>query len=287
MRRRTRKRLPRLATYASVLALCIGGVTYAALQTIGKATPDRFGCFGDAPQSKTAVLFDASRPRFNEEQARSLRRYFDGLYESLGFNEELSVITTEGDQVGSVVRPRFHICGQATGPEQLEAVGAQTGQAGYLKKQRQRLYERVLAPELDALLATDPDTTRLQPHQSPILEMVADLSRSGRLSPGTRLIIVSDLIQNSDSVQFCRVKGAMPRFAVFERKPVYQERLKPGSLEGVQVEVLMLQRYGYGQGDMSYCRDEDELKTFWRDYLIANGVQGPRFVRIRMGIAGS
>jgi len=287
MRRRKRKNAARLATYASVLAVCVGGLGVAALQSYGKAVPDRLGCFEAADRSQTIVLFDASEPRFNDEQARSLRRYFDGLYDSLGFNERLSVITSEGDQVGSVARLRFEICGQATNPEQLEAIGAQAGQAGYLKKQRARLYDKVLAPQLGALLSTDPNETRRQLHQSPILELIADLSRPGQLKPGTRLVIVSDLIQNSDRAQFCRVKGAMPRFLSFEKKDIYRERLKPGSLEGVQVEVLMLQRYGYGQGDLSYCRDEEELKTFWRDYLIANGVQAPRFVRIRMGIAGS
>lgn len=286
MRRRRRKNLPRLVTYASVLALSIGGLTVAGLQSHGKATPDRLGCFEEAPQKQTIVLFDDSEPRFNDEQSRSLRRYFDGLYDSLGFNERLSVITSEGDQVGSVAKARFEVCGQATGSDQLEAVGAQAAEAGYLKKQRQRLYDKVLAPQLDALLATDPDEPRRQLQQSPILELIADLSRSGRLKSGTRLVIVSDLIQNSDSAQFCRVKGAMPRFAAFEKSDIYRERLEPGSLDGVQVEVLMLQRFGYGQGDLSYCRDEEELKTFWRDFLVANGVQAPRFVRIRMGIAG-
>lgn len=55
-----------------------------------------------------------------EEEARSLRTYFDRLYDTLGFNERLSFIASEGDQVASVAEPRFHVCGQAERPEQFE-----------------------------------------------------------------------------------------------------------------------------------------------------------------------
>ncbi len=287
MRRRTQKNMLRLAAYSSVLALCVGGLGYAALQNIGKRTPDRFGCFDDIEQPHTTVWLDASQPRFNDEQGRSLRRYFDQLYTSLGFNERLSVFTSEGDQVGSVTKPRFHVCGQASRPEQLEAVNANGGQAGYLKKQKLRLYEKVLAPELDALLSAKPAAARRQLYQSPILEQIADLSRAGQLKPGSRLIIISDLIQNSDSAQFCRVQNDMPSFANFEKRRIYQQRLKPQSLEGVTVEVLMLQRQGYGQGGLRHCYSEEELRDFWRDYFIANGVKNPRFIRIRQGASGS
>ncbi len=285
MRRRTRQKLIKLATAAGVLATCGAGFGYAALQALGRPTADAFGCFADLEQPQTLVLVDASEPRWNDEQARSLRRYFDQLYQDLEFNERLSIYTSEGDQVASVARPRFHVCGQASRPEQLEAVNAQGAQAGYLRKQRQRLYERVLAPELEAILAMIPDPSRAQFYQSPVMELIADLSRNRDLKAGSRLIVISDLLQNSDSARFCRAKGDMPRFSVFEDRPVYQ-RLKPEPLDGVRVEMLMLQRFGYGQDDLRYCKNEDELRSFWRDYLTANGIseQDVRFIRIRHGL---
>ena len=285
MIRSKQKRLSKLVTSGVALALGVGGMGYTALHLSGQRTPDRYGCFDGIEQAQTQVLVDASEPRFDPDQVRSLQRYFQQSYDTLTFNERLSFYTSEGDQIASVARSRFHVCGQATHPEQLEAINAGTGSDGYLKKQQQRLYEKVLEPELDALFATDAEDARRQRHQSPILELIADLSRLPTLKPGSRLIIVSDLLQNSDSAQFCRVKGDMPSFAKFKQRAVYQ-RLKPQSLQGVEVEVLMLQRHGYGQGGLSYCSSEEELKTFWRDYLQANGVRNSRFIRIRSGMEG-
>ena len=79
---------------------------YAAMQMAGKATPDKIGCYAGVPQAHTLALVDASQPRFDADQARSIRRYFEELYAGLGFNERLSVYTSEGDQMASVMKPR-------------------------------------------------------------------------------------------------------------------------------------------------------------------------------------
>lgn len=282
MRRRNQhNNMSKLLALSGALALCIGGLIFAALQAYDTRTPDKMGCFADLSQPQTVVFVDASEPRWNEEQRRSLRRYFDEQYNGLTFNERLSVYTTEGDVISDIMPPRFHICGQAKTAPELEAIGAQGGTAGYLQKQRQHLYEKVLAPQLDRLLSLTPDDARRQSSQSPILEQVKSLSR--KLKPGSRLMIISDLIQNSDSVQFCRVHNDMPPFADFKKRQVYLSRLKPQSLEGVEVEILMLQRPGYGQTGLGFCRDEEELRDFWRGYFMDNGVSDPRFIRIRHG----
>ena len=283
MRRHTRKQLPKLIGYGAALTVCAAGFAYAALQSWGKAVPDEHGCFTDVPRRHVLVLVDGSEPRWNEEQARSLRRYFDRLYEGLDFNERLSVFTSEGDQVASVAAPRFHVCGPARTPEELTAAGAEPAQAGYLKRRRARLHAKVLAPALEALLTAEPDERRRQRRQSPVLELIADLSRLPALTPGSRLIIVSDLIQNSDSARFCRRQNHMPRFSVFKKRRIYG-RLKPQSLAGVQIEVLLLQRPGYGKGALRFCYSEEELTTFWREYFRDNGAGDARFIRIRHGI---
>ena len=281
-RRRRKKSVMAPLALSAVLVACIGGMGYAAYQQFGKVVPDRYGCYAEAPQTHTAVLIDASEPRFSKEQALSMRRYAEELYDSLGFNERLSVYTTEGDQIASVLSPRFHVCGGAKTATQLTAIGAEAGTAGYREKQRKRLFEKRFLPELETLMSDDLDDSRRQLSQSPMLEMIADISRSPTLRPGSRLIVVSDLIQNSDSVQFCRVKNDMPPFSLFAQRRIYQQRLKPESLEGVEVELLMLQRPELGP----FCRDEEELKTFWLDYFRANGVKSPRLIRLRHGAGG-
>ncbi|MCU7829141.1 MAG: hypothetical protein KZQ85_08760 [Candidatus Thiodiazotropha sp. (ex Myrtea sp. 'scaly one' KF741663)] len=280
MNRRLRKQLPALLGMGSVLIACIVGLGYMGFQAYGKETADQYGCFESVRQPQTVALVDVSGPRFNEEQSRSLRRYFDKLYSNLGFNEKLSVITTAEDQIGSVPTPRFHVCGQAAHAGELETINAGTATSGFLARQKERLYEKGFGPAIAELLS--PNSNSKQRYQSPILEMIQSIRRFHPLHVGDRLIVVSDLIQNSDSVQFCRTKNDMPPFPVFAKRPVYK-RLKPESLEGINVEVLMIQRQGYGRDAYSYCYSEEELRKFWHDYLVTNGVSNPGFVRIRHG----
>ncbi len=265
------------------LIICIVSLGYAAYQAYGKPVADRYGCFDGVSGRQTFVLIDASEPRFDADQQRALHRYFRQLYDGLGFGDRVSVYTTEGDQQASVLAPRFHVCGPATEPGQLTAIGAETGPAGYLKKQRTRLYEQRFLPELGAVLDDSPDKGRRQSWQSPILEMVADLSRQPGVKAGAKIVLVSDLVQNTpDSAQFCRVQNDMPRFAHFARRAVYHDRLKPHALNGIAVDLLMLQRRSYGP----HCRDEDEIRRFWVDYFRANGAVGLRVIRLRHGMGG-
>ena len=122
MRRRSRNNnVLKTVGLSSILAVGIGGLSYIAWQSMGKATADEYGCFDEAPQRQTVVLVDVSGPKFNEEQTRSLFRYFNQLYSKLEFNERLSVVTTAEDQIGSIPKARFHVCGQATKPNTSQA----------------------------------------------------------------------------------------------------------------------------------------------------------------------
>lgn len=268
---------------SSILAAGMGGMGYLTWQSMGKSTADEYGCFDQASGRHTVVLLDVSEPKFNEEQERSVFEYLRQLYDKLDFNERLSVVTTAEDQIASVPKPSFHVCGQATEAAQLEAINADAASSGFLKRQKERLYEKTFEPAIAEILS--PDTNSRQRYQSPILELVKGIRRFHSLQPGDRLVIVSDLIQNSDTVQFCRTKNDMPPFSIFETKSTYGS-LKPQSLEGIEIEVLMIQRYGYGSEDLAYCYSEEELRRFWHDYLVANGVSDPDFVRIRHGIVG-
>ncbi|MEW7987669.1 MAG: hypothetical protein AB2799_17925 [Candidatus Thiodiazotropha sp.] len=281
-RRRPKTNWPLMIGGIVTILVTMAGLGYAAFQAYGKPVPDRYGCFDGVSGTQTHVLIDASEPRFDADQQRALLRYFKQAYDRLAFGDRIAVYTTEGDQQASVLSPRFHICGPAREPDQLTAIGADTGSQGYLKKQRQRLYEKRFLPELQDALSVDPVNDRRQTSQSPILEMVADLSRMPSVRPGAKVVLASDLVMNSDSAQFCQVQNDMPPFALFAQRRVYQERLKPRSLEGVQVDVLMLLRPSYGP----FCRDEDEIRRFWTDYFRANGVKKPNVIRIRHGVGG-
>lgn len=289
MRRSRRKNnLLKLVSLFTFLVVSVGGLAFVMFDIAGRPTPDSYGCYSGIEQANTIVFVDPSAPRWNEVQARSLRNRLDEIYRSLSLNEKLSVYTTEGDVVASgSLKPRFHICGQAQSAADLEAIGAASASDEYLAKQRERLYEKQLAPQLDQLLSLTPPEERQQNYQSPILETIQSLSRLREMKPGSRLIIVSDLIQNSDSVQFCRTQNDMPPFDVFKKRSAYQRRLKPQSLEGVEVEILYLQRRGLGRGELAHCYSEEEMRTFYEDYFADNGVTGINFVRIRDGYTGA
>ncbi len=286
MKRRTRKQLPKLIAASTLLTVCTAGMGVLVMQSIGKQVADEYGCFEADYQQQTAVFVDASEPRWDVTQGRSLQTYFHQLYDELDFNERLSVYTTEGDQVASVVSPRFSVCGQARTPGELVSVNASEAQAGYLKRQKERLFETVLRPQLDQLLSQAPDQSRRQLYESPVMEMILAVSRSAKLESGDRLVVVSDMIQNSESARFCRIKNDMPRFSAFKKRRIYRDRLKPASLSGVGIETLMLMREGYGQGGLQYCSSEEELRNFWRGYFKDNGASDAQFIRIRSGFVG-
>ena len=119
------------------------------------------------------------------------------------------------------------------------------------------------------------------------MELLRGLSRRPEFGPGARVVLISDLLQNSPTSgsQFCAVKGHMPSFATYARRETYQNRLAPRSFEGVGVEVLLLQRLGYGEGHLKYCT-EGELERFWKDYFAANGADRVEFITIRQGLEG-
>ena len=287
MRRRRKSRkndTPKIAALSVVLACCAGGLGFTAYQTMGVQSPDQYGCYHGIEGGTTTVIVDNSEPRWNTTQALSIQNYFSDAYDTLPFANVLQVFTTEGDRLTTgIPKPSFHVCGQPESAEDLDGINAETGSAGFLRKQKERLFERVMQPELDALISPNAEAHRRQVTQSPIMELIKGVS--SHLEYGDKLVLVSDLVQNSESVQACKVKGHLPAFANFRNKSLYQERLKPSSLDGVSVDVLMLQRKGYGRGGFTFCT-EDELRRFWEEYWADNGVTNLNMIRVRHGMAG-
>jgi len=275
-----------LAAYVFGIVLGVAGLSYAGYATLGDPVANAQGCYTEAHSPEVILAIDASQPRWNEEQQRAIERFIDQVYQSLGFNERLSVYTTEGDAYAALLSPQAQVCGVAQDARELEAIGVSGPSAGYLKKERERLYKKVLAPELSAILAMEPEATRVQNVQSPILEMLQSISRMPSFSRASRLIVISDFLQNTDTARFCVVQNDMPHFGVFKQRRIYQ-RVKPESFDGIDVDFLMLQRGGYGGQYLPYCRDEEELHTFFSDYAYDQGARSVRLTRLRHGFGDS
>lgn len=281
-RRKGKKKLAKVIAYSSGIALGLGGLSYAVIQNMGKVTADKYGCFKQVPVSQPIhVLVDASQPRYSPEQQLSIYRYMEQLFDELALGGKISVYTSENDQIASIAKPRFHVCGLAKKSEELVEINAAEASIGYLAKQKQRLYTKKFLPELKILLSGKPDEKR-KASSSPLLEMIKDISHLSSMKSGSKLVVISDLLQNSSSVKpFCYVKNALPKFSTYSQWDVYKNLLKPKSFAGVEVDVLMLQRPAYGE----YCT-EQELRQYWIDYFKANGVKNPNFLRIRAGVRG-
>ena len=275
---------PKLIAAVSALALGMTGLGYMVMQSMGQTVADELGCYEGIYQKNTAVLVDVSNPRWDAIQGRALDNYFSQLYDDLAFNERLSVFTTGQGQIASVVRPQFSVCGQASTSDEMFALGQTDVQTGYLKKQKNRLFEKLVKPELETLLSLNPKDSDKQLFQSPLMEMTRAIQRAVTLDDGDRLIVVSDGIQSSESARFCSVKNDLPAFKVFAKRSVYLQRLQPQPLTGVGVEMLILQRFGFGHGGLQYCHSEEELRTFWTSFFKQNGSQEPNFIRIRAGV---
>lgn len=271
-----------LVAYSVAILLGIGGLSAVAVNSIGKPVADKLGCYDVGEQAHTLVFADASEPRWNEEQQRSLSRYFSELFYTLGFNERFSLFTTEGDQIGSVIAPRFTLCGGANHPDELTVINAEPATQGYLLKDKQRRFDKHFAPEIDTLLSLTPDESRQQWHQSPVLETLQALSRRPEMHRTRKLVVISDLLQNSETARFCVKQGDMPAFKHFVKRGAYQ-RIKPERFDGVEIEILMLQRYGYGGQFLPYCHSEEEIRDFYRDYFTYHGATSVRFTRLRAG----
>ncbi len=278
---RRRKNQPvKLAMYGLALTLCTLGMGYAAYHTMGQPVADEFGCYVEAEASKTAVMVDVSEPRFSAMQARSLHQYFEELYNNhLAFSERLQFFTTEPSRIASVPKASIHICGQSTDSRDYESIGREGAQAGFLERQKMRLYENLMEPKLKRLLSDKPDEGSKQLYESPILEMIANVVRATKLNHGDRLVVVSDMIQNSQSARFCTIENDMPRFEVFKQRRNYR-RLQPPSLDGVAIEILMLIRQNYGP----YCAGgEEEIVQFYEDLFYGNGAASVNVIRLREG----
>ncbi|GAB4182368.1 MAG: hypothetical protein Tsb002_03560 [Wenzhouxiangellaceae bacterium] len=278
--RRNASSRPKLLAYAIGIALSVGGLGYAALSAFGKPLPDALGCYSAALQAQRIVFIDASEPRWNSQQAQAMHSYMDQLWRDLAFNERLSVYTTESEVNHSIIRPRFEVCGQATDPLELEAIGAQSATPGYLHKQKQRLYAQKLLPQMAAILSTAPSEERRQRRESPLFEVLQDISKT--LRQGARITVFSDQIQNSEAAQFCQVANDLPTFANFTKRPEYQ-LVKPRDFRNASIELLLIQRDGYGQQQLEHCSGEAELVRFWRDYYQGNGAAEVFVTRIRRG----
>ena len=260
---------------------CIG-LGIATFLSMNEPIADEYGCYDALPSAgHKVVVFDTSEPRWNNVQHRSLLHHFESLFSTLAFNQRLSVYTNEGDKASSVLRPAFILCGVGTSPQEWVDNGLDEVSAGFLKKRRENVYNERVKPYLDTLLALKASEDQYQNSQSPLLEIMGQLSKTA-LASGDSVEFITDGVQFTESAQFCRSFNDMPPYSAFQKRAVFRNRLAPNTFNGIDVNMLMLQRDGYGQDWLKHCH-EDEIAAFWRDYFTDNGAGNFFLTRVRLG----
>lgn len=273
-----------LAASVSLVALAGGG--YLAAQDMSKARADEFGCYEQTEAlSQTVVLVDSSEPRFDTVQRRDLLTAFGDLFKNdLTFNEQLTLIATDASRIGTVPNPVVTRCGPPRSQDDLERVGAARATDAFLDRQADQIFDLEFQPHLDNVFAANPPDSQRQRAESPILEQIQSISRLRAFSSeavSKRLIVVSDMLQNTPDAQFCHMQGHLPGFESFQQQ-LYFERVEPRSLSGADVTVYMLVRGVLGQPPYPYCT-EDELVRFWQAYFANAGAGSVDFIRLRQG----
>lgn len=268
----------------SALAL---GIAYVAVQDLNTLKPDEeTGCYTQTTaQDSTVAFVDSSDPGFDNVQSRDLVRAFTNLYHrDLGFNERLSVTTTQESRIGTIPDPVIELCGGAKSSAELENIGAAGATAAFLKRQSEKTFEKQVEPQLAEIFAVDPTAANRQSRESPILEQIQSLSRLPAFTDRAgqkQLILVSDMLQNTTDLQFCKTQGHLPSYFSFKESPEF-DRVRPASLAGTDVTIYMLVRGMLGEAPYAFCT-EPELTKWWKDYLTDAGAQSVDVIRIRRG----
>lgn len=256
------------------------------MQEASYAKADKNGCYAQTSNmAHTVAIVDSSEPRSDQTQTRDLMAAFKQTYmKGLNFNERFSIVTTAENAIGSVFSPSMSFCRGAHTPDELLNVGAASATVEFVYRESMKFYQKTFEPTLAKIFTANPDDDARQRRESPIFEQIQSVARATSFSEqinNRHLILVSDLIQHTSELQFCTTKGHLPKFKKLKASQYFSD-IKPRSLSGVDVQVYMLIRPGYGDRNLPYC-SESELRTFWVDYFADAGARNVEVIRLRMG----
>lgn len=272
-----------LGAYLTIGAcvLALGAFVVSAVMGSGTKELKTNGCLGDGlPGISTLVVSDTSPPLWNDMQKRSMLEFFSLLFDDrLRPNEKFTIYGTKGKDWSNVPMVKVSLCKPVQDGQQAVENGAKDLAEPYLKNKNKLVLKKLYQPGIEAMLNVKPDSTDVM-RDSPIMELTGAMSRIADLTgkPFSRLILISDLIQNSDGVTFCYRDARIPSYEKFTASQHWR-RLKPSPFTDVSVEVLLLERLSQKLN----C-STDELEDFWKAYFLKNGAKSAKFIRLREGI---
>ncbi|MEL6767082.1 MAG: hypothetical protein AAFP17_07875 [Pseudomonadota bacterium] len=236
-------------------------------------------CYARPDQAETAVFLDYSVHRnMSDAQRRDMMTALERAYDALPVNGRIMVFTTARDTGGSIARPVYAQCRPADTVGEQAAIGAPSKPRPNIE----RIAEDARAAfrgQLDRILADSHDTAKAA-QESPLLANLQAISRYPGFQGRDRAFVwLSDGIENSETAQFCQVKGDMPRAATFMQRPAFNA-VAPDSLTGVTATLLLVETIPLPSPSLAFCT-HDEMRAWWPDYLRLNGAERVRLERLR------
>ena len=183
------------------------------------------------PVAFTSILVDGT-DTFSPVQVADLQRYFLEFKDSLYKHEQVAIYAPREMSSEQLLRPTLKICS----PGDAKGVGGLTANPQAI----QRKYERDFLAQIDKALGHSLDAQGSA--TSPIMEMIQAVvidSFPIQTTAPKRLIIVSDMLQNSDYYSHYRDPIS---FDVLQENPEFQH--VSSNLSGVDVEILYIGRKG-------------------------------------------
>ena len=233
-----------------IVGVFVGSQTLISKNKINDATL----CHFDGPVNVTAILLDLTDPLNNTQQAR-LKTNIENEIASSSTDTMISlgVVSEEPQRWGSL----FAKCKPATG-EQANALYENPSQ---IRDRYQREFLIPIRATIDATLVGKAE------NQSPIMEALQSLVASTpdftRARGQRKLIIVSDMLQHSDTISFYRGQG----WEYFSGRDG-ESRLAT-SLSNVSVEIMRIPRSG------NNTPPRELVGNFWTRYFDRQGSRPP------------
>ena len=247
----------------AIVVVLVGTVGFFYVQSVlGNRTLDDETLCPSQIERVTAVLVDVTDP-MNTPQRQDFRNQLDRLLGQIERYEKLIIVKV--DPVGeSLLVPIITRCNPGSGADVSEVDGN--------PKKLQRMHQEGFVEPMETAFDTLMEASSAD--RSPVMESVqsialSEFQKAGLEGAEKRLIIASDLLQNTDRVSFYR---GLPDAAEFIQNQNFHR--VSTDLSGVEVELWMLQR------DDSSQTQPIALPTFWERIIGEQGGQVTRVYRV-------
>ena len=219
-------------------------------------------CRSEGPYSITAILLDRT-DSFGTHTRNDLKVQIQNLLDSVEENHEISLFAMESTYEEGL-DPIIRVCN----PGDPDNVDPLIQSEAIVRRNWQQKFRQPLGEVMRTLLEEK------EAPSSPIMEAVQSVSithfqDTERRNVPRRLIIISDLLQNSNALSFYRERPDFNRF-----QHTHQSRGLNPDLRGVDIELWLIQRR------QSQQEDGGPFLKFFQSWISQHGGQVVRALRI-------